>query len=171
VSAAVFLLSGVLALAPVTATRTDAYAAGPYTVTVTREDPVQVDRATGFALALAPADGADVVAVTLPGPGTAGRPGRAVTTAGYRPGTYVVTASFPVRGAWVLALDVNGAAGHGRAVVPLTAAAPGAIPQWLGWTIGLSPLAGLAVFLAVQVRTARRLRLSAPRPSRSARGR
>jgi hypothetical protein len=170
-AAAVSLVAALLALAPLAATRTDAYAAGPYTVTVTREDPVQVDRATGFTLTVAPADGVDVVAITLPGPGTAGRPGRAVTTAGSRPGTYVVTASFPVRGAWVLALDVAGAAGRGRAVVPVTAAAPGAIPQWLGWTIGLSPLAGLAVFLAVQVRTARRLRLSAPRPSRSARGR
>jgi hypothetical protein len=170
-SAAAALLTALLALAPAAATRTDAYAAGPYAVTVTREDPVQVDRATGFTLAVTPADGADVVAITLPGPGTAGRPGRAVATAGHRPGTYVVTASFPVRGAWVLALDVAGAAGRGRAVVPLTAAAPGAIPQWLGWTIGLSPLAGLAVFLAAQVRTARRLRLSGRRPSRSGPGR
>jgi hypothetical protein len=164
--AGVSLVAALLALAPLAATRTDAYPAGPYTVTVTREDPVEVDRTARFALVVAPTDGADVVAITLPGPGTAGRPGRATTAAGYRPGTYEVMASFPVRGAWVLAIDVSGAAGHGRAVVPLTAAAPGAIPQWLGWTIGLSPLAGLALFLAAQVRTARRLRLSAPRPAR-----
>ena len=195
-NAAVTLVAAALAVAPMAgSTRTDAYAAGPYTVTVTRVDPVDVGSAIGFAVTVEPADGAGVVAITLPGPGTparpgrtviaagdrsgrydvtatfpgpgtAGRPGRAVATAGYRPGTYEVTASFPVRGAWVLAIDVSGPAGHGRAAVPLTVAAPGAIPQWLGWTIGLSPLAGLVAFLAVQVRTARRLRLSAPRRAR-----
>jgi hypothetical protein len=169
-TAAVSLVAALLALAPLADTRTDPYPAGPYSVTVTRQDPVEVDRSTGFAVTVAPADGAGVVAILLPGPGTPGRPGRAVTTAGDRRGAYEVTATFPVRGAWVLALDVSGAAGHGRAVVPVTAAAPGAIPQWLGWTIGLSPLAGLAAFLAVQVRTARRLRLSARPSARSARG-
>ena len=151
-------LAAAPAVASAAATRTDAYRAGPYTVTVTREDPVQVDRATVFAVAVAPADGAGVVAVRLPGPGTAGRQGRAETAPGARPGTYVVTAAFPVRGAWVLAIAVDGRAGRGQAAVPVTVAAPGAIPEWLGWTIGLSPLAGLAVFLVAQVRTARRLR-------------
>jgi hypothetical protein len=149
----------VMTLAPLAATRTDAYAAGPYTVTVTRQDPVDVDHAEAFGLALTPADGAGVVAITLPGPGTAARPGRATTTPGARPGVYVVTTSFSVRGAWVLAIDVSGVRGRGRAVVPVTVAAPGAIPQWLGWTIGLSPLAVLLPFLATQVRAARRLRL------------
>jgi len=138
--------------------RTDAYRAGPYTVGVTREDPVQVGRAAGFELSLEPADGAELAAITLPGPGTDARPGRAMTTAGWRPGTYEVTATFPVRGAWVLLLTVTGGAGRGQAAVPVTVAAPGAIPQWLGWAIGLSPLAGLTAFLAVQVRRARRLR-------------
>jgi hypothetical protein len=170
--AVVPLVVTLLALAPLAGSaRTDAYPAGPYTVTVTRNDPVDVDRSTGFAVTVAPSAGAGVVAITLPGPGTAGRPGRAVTASGGGSGRYVVTATFPVRGAWVLALDVSGAAGHGRAVVPVTAAAPGAIPVWLGWTIGLSPLAGLAAFLAVQVRAARRLRLSARPPARSARAR
>ncbi len=174
---AVVLLPALLALAPLAVapgraagTRTDVYPAGPYAVRVTRVDPVEVGRATDFALALAPADDASVVAITLPGPGTAGRPGRAVAVAGWRPGTYLVRATFPVRGAWVLALAVAGRAGRGQAAVPVTVAAPGAIPQWLGWAIGLSPLAGLAAFLAFQVRTARRLRsgelLDARRPIR-----
>ena len=166
-------LAILLALAPPAGARTDPFAAGPYSVAVTRADPVEVDHTTAFTLALTPPDGATVVAVTLPGPGTPGRPGRATAVPGDRPGAYVVTASFPVRGAWVLVLDVAGPRGRGRAAVPLTVAAPGAIPQWLGWTIGLSPLLGLAVFLVAQVRTARRLRagLSAsPRP-RSARAR
>jgi len=170
--AVVSLAVAVLALAPLAgSTRTDTYPAGPYTVTVTRDDPVDVDRSTSFAVMVAPADAAGVVAITLPGPGTAGRPGRAVAASGGGPGRYEVTATFPVRGAWVLALDVSGAAGHGRAVVRVTAAAPGAIPQWLGWAIGLSPLVGLAAFLAVQVRAARRLRLSATRAARSVRSR
>jgi hypothetical protein len=159
------LAAALLALPQLAPTRTDAYAAGPYTVTVSRDDPVQVGRATAFAIAVAPADGASVVGIALPGPGTAARPGRALPAAAGQGGRYVVTASFPVRGAWVLALDVTGAAGRGRASVPVTAAAPGAIPQWLGWTIGLSPLLGLAAFLAVQVRSARRLR--AGRPARA----
>lgn len=160
-NAVVALVAAVLALAPLGgSTRTDAYAAGPYTVSVTRVDPVDVGSTAGFSLSVAPADGAGVVAITLPGPGTAGRPGRTVTAAGLRPGAYEITATFPVRGAWVLAIDVSGRAGSGRAVVPVTAAAPGAIPVWLGWTIGLSPLVGVAAFLAVQVRAARRLRLS-----------
>ena len=101
--------------------------------------------------------------MTFPGPGTQGRPGRATTAPGGRPDTFLVTASFPVRGAWVLFLAITGPAGRGQAAVPVTVAAPGAVPQWLGWAIGLSPLAGLAAFLAVQVRTARRLRARASR--------
>jgi hypothetical protein len=122
-------------------------------------------------VSVAPADGAGVVAITLPGPGTPARPGRTAIAAGGRPGTYEVTATFPVRGAWVVAIDVAGRAGSGRAVVPVTAAAPGAIPIWLGWAIGLSPLVGVAAFLAVQVRAARRLRLSERPAGRSARAR
>ena len=161
-NAAVTLVAAALALAPMAgSTRTDAYAAGPYTVTVTRVDPVDVGSAIGFAVTVEPADGAGVVAITLPGPGTPARPGRTVIAAGDRSGRYDVTATFPVRGAWVLAIDVAGRAGSGRAVVPVTAAAPGAIPIWLGWAIGLSPLIGVAAFLAVQVRAARRLRLAA----------
>jgi len=159
-NAAVTLVAAALAVAPMAgSTRTDAYAAGPYTVTVTRVDPVDVGSAIGFAVTVEPADGAGVVAIALPGPGTPARPARAAVAPGGRAGAYEVTATFPVRGAWVLAIDVAGRAGRGRAAVPVTAAAPGAIPIWLGWTIGLSPLIGVAAFLAVQVRSARRLRL------------
>jgi hypothetical protein len=162
VNAGVALAAAVLALAPMAgSTRTDAYAAGPYTVTVTRADPVDAGGTVEFAVSVAPADGAGVVAMTLPGPGTPARPGRTAIATGERPGRYRLTATFPVRGAWVLAIDVAGPAGSGRAAVPVTAAAPGAIPIWLGWAIGLSPLIGVALFLAAQVRAARRLRLEA----------
>jgi hypothetical protein len=166
---AIGLVAGLLALAPAAVTsveaagtRTDAYPAGPYTVTVTREDPVSVDHRTEFTVALAPADAAGLVAIPLPGAGTDARPGRAATAVAQRPGVYQVSVTFPVRGAWVLALAVAGPAGSGQAAVPVTVAAPGAIPTWLGWAIGLSPLAGLVAFLAVQVRTARRLRSEHP---------
>ncbi len=152
----VVLLALTAAPARAATTRTDAYPAGPYTIAVTREDPVEVDHATGFALTVRPADGATVAATTLPGPRTAGRPGRAVTIAAYAPGSYNVSASFPVRGAWLLVLDVSGPPGRGAASVPVTVAAPGAIPQWLGWTMGPSPLPGVAVFLAAEARRARR---------------
>lgn len=157
---AVALLATLLALtaAPAwaAATRTDRYPAGPYTVTVEREDPVEVDRTTGFDLMVAPADGAAIVATPFPGPGTPARRGRALTIDAFEPGTYHVSASFPVRGAWFLALDIRGPAGRGAASVPVTVAAPGAIPQWLGWAIGLSPLLGVVAFLGAEVRRARR---------------
>jgi hypothetical protein len=151
------LLAAAPAAALADGTRTDAYPAGPYSVTVTRDDPVTVEQTIRFAVTLAPADGAGVAAIALPDAGTPARPVRAVAVAGYRQGTYAVTARFPVRGAWLLTLAVTGRAGRGQATVRVAVAAPGAIPLWLGWTIGLAPLTGVAVFLALEVRRSRQL--------------
>jgi hypothetical protein len=144
-------------------TRTDPYPAGPYTVTVTRQDPVEVSTSIVYTVVVSPGDGARLSAQALPGAGTSAHPGRATTAAGNGPDTYTVTTSYPTRGTWALSLDVTGPRGHGQAEVPVAVSAPGAIPTWLGWAIGLSPLLGLAVFLGFQVRTARRLRSITPR--------
>ncbi|HYU18618.1 MAG TPA: hypothetical protein VEQ11_07965 [Chloroflexota bacterium] len=49
-------------------------------------------------------------------------------------------------GPWLIHLSIDGPLGHGEADVAISAAAPSAIPVWLGWAIGLAPLAGLALF-------------------------
>ena len=60
------------------------------------------------------------------------------------------TAEITVQGAWTLHIAVDGPSGHGEADVPITATAPPAIPNWLGWLIGLIPLYGLLAFLLTQ---------------------
>lgn len=49
----------------------------------------------------------------------------------------------PVRGAWNIVVQLNGPQGAGQASFPITVAAPGAMPVWLGWLIGLTPLLGV----------------------------
>lgn len=60
------------------------------------------------------------------------------------------SAEITVQGQWGLDILVNGPAGSGEVDIPLTATAPPAIPDWLGWLIGLIPLYGLLIFLLLQ---------------------
>jgi hypothetical protein len=53
-------------------------------------------------------------------------------------------------GAWNLHLVLQGPVGTGQADVPLRAAAPAAIPLWLGWAVGLVPVWILLVFVVTQ---------------------
>jgi hypothetical protein len=50
----------------------------------------------------------------------------------------------PVRGAWQIEIQLNGPQGAGEASFPIVVAAPGAIPIWLGWLIGATPLLVIA---------------------------
>ncbi len=59
-------------------------------------------------------------------------------------------AEITVQGGWSLHITVNGPSGQGIVAVPITATAPPAIPEWLGWLIGLIPIYGLLVFLFMQ---------------------
>lgn len=59
-------------------------------------------------------------------------------------------AEITVQGTWTLDIIVNGPAGQGQGRIPIVATAPPAIPEWLGWTIGLIPLYGLLLFLLLQ---------------------
>lgn len=63
-----------------------------------------------------------------------------------REGAWAIDPSVPVRGDWVLDLQVDGNRGSGAAKLPLSVAGPAPIPLWLGWAIGLSPLVGVAAF-------------------------
>lgn len=65
--------------------------------------------------------------------------------------------SMPVQGAWQIGIALDGPRGSGTAHFPVTVAAPGAIPVWLGWLIGLTPLLGVAWWLWRQHRYRRTL--------------
>ena len=58
-------------------------------------------------------------------------------------------AEITVQGPWLLHITVNGPAGQSMVDIPITATAPPAIPDWLGWLIGLIPLYGLLIFLVM----------------------
>jgi hypothetical protein len=59
----------------------------------------------------------------------------------------VGTISLPVRGAWNLVIELTGPQGQARAGFPVTVAAPGAMPFWMGWVIALTPLIAIAWWL------------------------
>ena len=63
----------------------------------------------------------------------------------------------PVRGAWNIVVLLNGPQGQGQATFPIVVAAPGAMPIWLGWVIGLTPLLGVAWLVWHQLRYRRKL--------------
>ena len=60
--------------------------------------------------------------------------------------------NLPVSGQWLLSVVVDGPLGVSYEDVPVLAGAPPAIPQWLGWTIGLVPLWSMLAFLIVRLR-------------------
>ncbi len=135
------------------ATRTEQLSAGPYLLSVQlSDDPAHVEQPLGLTVRALPGgsalDGATVTATGLPGLGTDATQTRTITMQPEtdEPGSYTGEVSFPVRGAWELQITVSGPAGEGTANVPLTVSAPEAIPVWLGWLIGMSPLVGVAWF-------------------------
>ena len=69
-----------------------------------------------------------------------------------RPGGVRGSVNLPVSGQWMLSVDVIGPLGHAAADVPILAAAPPAIPVWLGWLIGLLPVWVLVGFVLWQAR-------------------
>lgn len=141
---------------PALAAGTQTFAAPPYTVVVTAPDPVPVQGEASFAVRVTPAEGVAVGAIAVPRPGTDSTPGRTrVVRSG--PGRFTLLVSFPVRGSWTLVIFLSTPAGRRQVAVTVTVAAPGAIPVWLGWAVGLLPLLGLTVFLGFQVRLAGRL--------------
>jgi hypothetical protein len=77
------------------------------------------------------------------------------------PGSFVGVVGLPVTGPWLIDVVVDGPLGEASATVPVTAAAPGALPAWLGWLVGVGvPLAGLLWFRAWQHRYLRRLEMT-----------
>jgi hypothetical protein len=128
--------------------------AGPYPLTVSLyDDPANA----GFALPFAVAPGQPVRGSltfnisSIPGEGVHATPVRASISPDPKITNGIQgAAEITVQGPWSLHIAVDGSAGHGEVNVPITAAAPPAIPGWLGWTIGFIPFLGLFAFLLMQ---------------------
>lgn len=75
------------------------------------------------------------------------------------PGALQATMRIPVRGAWHIVVEINGTRGQGTGSVDVVAAAPGAMPVWLAWSIGAVPALGL-LFWTLRQRNFRRTLLS-----------
>ena len=70
--------------------------------------------------------------------------------------------NFTVQGAWNIFVTVQGPQGVGHTTIAQTVSAPGAIPVWLGWLIGLSPLFGVVWFVWWNYRYLGKLRVETP---------
>jgi hypothetical protein len=141
------------ALAHDTVARTETLTAGPYSVALgLAQDPPTVEtplEVTAIAAKGTPAlDGATLTVTAKPGLGTdaATTPAIPLTPEAQEPGSFSGKVPLATRGNWTLQLDVAGPAGKGTATLPVTVAAPAAIPTWLGWLIGLAPLLGVLWF-------------------------
>jgi hypothetical protein len=140
---------------------TTTVAAGPYTLGVALyADPVRAGQE--LPVLVTPAGGgpapASVRLVARPGLGVDSIPARAVLAPDPdAPGSFAGAVRVPVTGPWLVDVLVEGPAGAGAATLPVTAAAPGALPLWLGWALGLSPLVGVLWFAWWQHRYLRRL--------------
>lgn len=124
--------------------RSEILTAGPYTIIMSfSQDPPEVE--TPLEVTIKNQSGTMLSGriVAQPGLGTDGATLytqlRAVPG---EQGTLVGTVHLPVRGAWNIIADLNGPHGRGTASIAVTVSAPNAIPIWLGWLIGLSPLLG-----------------------------
>ncbi len=64
--------------------------------------------------------------------------------------------NLPISGDWLLSIDIEGPLGPGFDDVPILAGAPPAVPEWVGWAVGLIPAYALfGFFLAQALRPAR----------------
>ncbi len=133
-----------------TPARTQTLAVGPYIIDFNLyQDPPATD--TPFKVTVVPHATHLLLqgSVTAePGLGTDATPIHfPLTATGEANGSLQSTMHMPVRGAWNIAIDLSGPQGQGNAQVAVTVAAPGAIPTWLGWLIGASPLVLVAFWV------------------------
>ncbi len=149
--------------------RIDTIQGGPYSIMVgTMMDPPTVEtplEITIIAANGAPTlKGASVTLTAVPGLGTDGATSKpyAMTPEPAEPASFETKIPLPVRGAWILRLDVDGPAGKGTANLNINVAAPAAMPVWLGWLIGMSPSLGLVWFAWWNRKYFLRIRQEAP---------
>ncbi|GCF08197.1 hypothetical protein [Dictyobacter arantiisoli] len=136
--------------------------AGSYIITVNlSQDPPYTDQP--FTVSIMPQNKTIQLSgkiIMEPGSGTDGTNlPTDLTAAG--DGTLQATVHIPVRGAWNIAIQLAGPQGTGQASIPVVVGAPGAMPPWVAWTIGASPLVLIAFWVWHQHRYRRKL-LSTP---------
>ena len=138
---------------------TETLMAGPYIIDVNLyQDPPMTDQAVQ--VTVVPHDGGLHLSgriLEVPGLGTDAVELHAQLSPVGQSGTLSGSIRMPVRGAWNIVVQLNGPQGTGQASFPITVAAPGAIPIWLGWLIGLTPLLGVAWLVWHQRRYRRKL--------------
>ena len=138
---------------------TETLMAGPYIIDVNLyQDPPMTDQAVE--VTVVPHESGLRLSGTifmLPGLGTDAVELHSRLSPSGQDGTLVGTIRMPVRGAWNIVVQLNGPQGAGQASFPITVAAPGAMPVWLGWLIGLTPLLGIAWMVWHQRRYRRKL--------------
>ena len=96
-------------------------------------------------------------AVVTPGLGTDAVPLSATFSAPDANGALNAQIHMPVKGAWNIVVNLNGPRGAGTATIGIVVGAPGAIPIWMGWLIGLTPIYALIVLIWSQTRYRRAL--------------
>ncbi len=146
IPAMLFLLSTGSALASGPA-RTQTVAAGPYIVDIElSQSPPYVDQP--LAVTVVPHDHTLHLQGSItaqPGLGTDAVPLHFPLHAiGGEQGALQGSIHMPVRGAWNIIAELQGPSGAGSGSIAVTVASPGAIPVWLGWMIGCTPLLGIA---------------------------
>lgn len=62
--------------------------------------------------------------------------------------------NLPVQGQWLLSIEVEGPLGPAWGDAPILAQAPPAIPEWVGWLIGLLPVWAMLFFIGARLREA-----------------
>ena len=128
--------------------------AGPYPLSVSLyKDPADAGYALPIALAPAhPVQGPLTYTVqSVPGPGVDATAVNASLGADARTVNGMVGAvEITVQGPWFLRITVDGPAGSGSAMVPITAKPAVVIPPWIAWPIGLVPALGLTLFFLAQ---------------------
>jgi hypothetical protein len=142
--------------------RTETLAAGPYIIDVNLyQDPPYTDQP--LQIGVVPHDSTLRLSgqiVAQPGLGTDATELRAkLTPTDDGHGTLEGTISLPVQGAWHLVIQLDGPRGSGSEGLDVTVGAPGAMPAWLAWLIGSSPLVGIALWIWHQHEYRRRLLL------------
>jgi hypothetical protein len=130
-------------------------AAGPYIVDVNfMQYPPYVDQP--LALTVVPHDHNLKLQgriVAQPGLGTDAVPLHFnLSATGDQSGTLAGSIHMPVKGAWQIIIELNGPKGSGSGSVNVTVGAPGAMPFWLAWLIGSTPLLGVACWIWLQHR-------------------
>ena len=140
-------------------TRSETLMVGPYTIVVNLfENPPQVGQPLEISIVPRESMHLSGQIKALPRAGTDSTPTHATLVADKnQPDKLVGSIQLPVRGGWQVVIELDGPKGHGTASFDVNAIVPNALPAWLGWLIGLSPLVGFAWFIWHQWRYRRRL--------------